>query len=130
MTDENHYAPIDGALLSAALSAAFGCEVHRTVDQDVPTRLVRGLIEHIEEGDLTDDHSVGICMCAEIGVVRELRLWLNERRTCPKCSGEMFVVQYDLDRVDHELDEGWHLVRCPECQGRGDVALEKVAQER
>lgn len=130
MTDENHYAPMDGALLAAAVAAAFGGVAPTVTDQDVPTRLIRALIEHLEEGDLVDDHSVGICVCEELAILRELRLWMSERRSCPKCGGEMFVVQYDLDPVDPVEDDGWHIVRCPECKGRGDVPLERVAPER
>jgi hypothetical protein len=94
------YREIDGTLLTAALSEAFGINnIFTPADnQDVSEDLVRALVEHLEETDMVCDHSVNICVCHAKAVHESLKLWLDGKRLCPVCGGEGFrFVGYDAE---------------------------------
>ncbi|MEI7780350.1 MAG: hypothetical protein WCJ18_00320 [Planctomycetota bacterium] len=84
--------------------------------------------------DLGCDHSVNICMCGLAGIVFELKLNLDGKRTCPGCSGEGF----NYDQATHEAakakrlaewgGEEWYdigdnegYIKCLLCASKGTV---------
>jgi hypothetical protein len=102
---------------------------------DVSVALVTALVEHIVDGEPFCDHSVGICQCATIGTLRELKLWLDYKETCRKCGGEGSY--FSQDKLDAAIDEFRSRYRvgdfedyfgdgesagtkeCEECDGKG-----------
>lgn len=89
------------ALLKAAaeeLTAGVVTDSNGTLD--LPTSLVNELIDYFDE-DLGCDHSVNICMCSTMEVVKSLRLSLEGKTECSTCHGDGAV--YSKTQYNHEL---------------------------
>lgn len=85
---------------------------------EVPQTLFQAVLDNLKEMYEGCDHSVGICMCSELLMVRELVLADNGRESCRSCAGEGFVAW----KVSGTLMEGnlvWEDRTCPKCQGVG-----------
>jgi len=132
------------ALLKAVgeeLSAGVVTDSNGTLD--LPTSLVNELIDYFSE-DLGCDHSVNICMCSTMEVVKQLRLSLEDKQECPTCHGEGAV--YSDEQKAHELqrimkernlteqeanfyygDEIGY-AQCPQCGSSGVVEIPRPAE--
>jgi hypothetical protein len=117
---------VDLALLQAAL-ADFAEREESLNDEvaQVPTALIQGIVEYLSD-DLGCDHSVNICMCDTVGIVEELNLTLQGRRTCGTCHGDTYT--WDQAKADAAAavqsdyaDDFAGMVTCPTCEGRGSV---------
>lgn len=108
-------------------------------DTDVPRSLLKAIVKYLRE-DLGCDHSVGICMCSTIGLVEELQLALNGRKTCPnRCEhGAVFSIERFEEAVQEyvkryafaseeearrDLCDFDGMVNCPVCGGFGTVPI-------
>lgn len=60
---------------------------------------LKALLEDLKECVDGCDHSVGICMCAEVAIVEELEKRTRGMQTCPLCNGDGFT--YRTEHTDH-----------------------------
>jgi hypothetical protein len=69
--------------------------------------LIQGIIDYLSE-DLSCDHSVNICCCADAAVVEELQRALRGETQCPDCGGEGYTYSQELyDKRRAELLAMW-----------------------
>lgn len=131
-TTETVWREIDGKLLTALLTEAFGVSGGAET-QDVADDLIRMLVEHIEEGDLVCDHSVGICVCSVRSVLEEANLWLSKLRWCDECGGDgvnhsrcLLCVTGSHERTDEDwfTCDGFIAETCAKCNGKGRVPID------
>lgn len=116
---------VDAALLKAALADLDNFTDGFTID--VPPTLLQGIVELLSE-DLGCDHSVGICMCDTVGIVQELNLALEGKRTCPTCAGDGMV--WDQAKADAFIEQNPGIsdcfagyTDCPNCGRSGSVTI-------
>lgn len=77
-------------------------------------KFVDVLIEELEAADLSCDHSVGICCCAAIGVLNELKLMVKGKMTCPNCGGDGMICTIN---ILEDNSSGYRY--CDKCNGTG-----------
>ena len=58
---------------------------------DLSEDTLKALVADLRECVDGCDHSVGICMCSEVGVLEELERRSRGKMTCPKCHGDGFT---------------------------------------
>jgi RecJ-like exonuclease len=124
-TIETEWRPIDGKLLGEALCSAFGT-TGKVDDVDINVTLIEALVELLEAGDMVCDHSVGICCCADLYILNELRLWLAKIKTCPDCGGEGigdFITERKVDDEGNVWEDNIP-VPCGTCHGKCTIPLE------
>jgi uncharacterized protein YbaR (Trm112 family) len=101
---------------------------------DVPRSLVESLIEYLGV-DLTCDHAVNICVCAEKAAHYKLQLLLEGKLVCRQCGGDRYVFDqatYDSEvkkyaewagvtegEIRLERDDDAGMIQCPTCKGTG-----------
>jgi len=94
---------------------------------DFTDDFIEALIDELIEGDPICDHSVGICACYLIDLIRELKLQINGRETCPLCAGDGFIYrdrhvpECEKYRISGYDCEGEHVLGCWLCEQRGWV---------
>jgi hypothetical protein len=101
---------------------------------EVSRALVTALVDELSEALDGCDHSVGICMCDDIGVLAELKLALDGKLTCPQCGGDTYIFDeavyaekfagLDSDEQRYGDSESLGYVTCPTCTGAGVVRTE------
>jgi hypothetical protein len=132
---------IDPKLLQDAFAMITGSDTIKT-DQwireslfdkiDIRKTLLEAVIQELEDAEPSCDHAVGICMCSVIGILDELKLAVQGKRTCPECHGDTFV--YDeketlykatvgLNRDHDSYYDGEEYKTCPTCKGSGNVSI-------
>jgi hypothetical protein len=102
---------------------------------DVPRTLIEGMVAYLVGSDLTCDHAVNICMCAEIAAHYELTLLLDGKLICAQCGGDGFVfdeASYEAEvrkyaqwagvtegEIRAERDDEAGQIPCPACDASG-----------
>jgi hypothetical protein len=109
---------IERDLLNAA-NEIFTAYVDPEDSIDVSPAYLSALIAELSEGVDGCDHSVGICMCAEVAIIDELHLRLDGKMTCRVCGGDGVTYREEhTARCATLTAEGYechdeHLFRCP-----------------